>query len=203
MPRRLVPTIALLLLATTLACAAEHVLIEEFQPFTFSHGDAVGDTLANTQVGAQRALDVTRLAGRVEETSLVVELTFSTPVKPWTAQVVGSVDGFVDLDLDENSATGVPGAANEFGGDAPLGSDFYLSLRDTGTPGTGVSLVRTSDYRFESVPATWSGNVLRVTIPRRLLPDTDGQFRASVVVEHPQRAATDFAPSTGFYVVRR
>jgi hypothetical protein len=44
---------------------------------------------------------------------------------------------------------------------------------------------------------------MRVTIPRRLLNDTDGKFRSSVVVGHPEKPATDFAPSTGFYVVNR
>jgi hypothetical protein len=138
----------------------------------------------------------------VDAASLVVELTFSTPVLPWSAQATGSVDGFVDIDLDQNSETGVPGAAGEFGGSAPLGAEYYLSLRDL-QAGSSVSLVRVSDYTFRPVPATWRGNVLRVTIPRVLLQNDDGALRLSAVVGHPQDPATDFAPSAGYYTVTR
>jgi len=191
-----------LVAAATLACSAERIPIDIFEPFEYQFTDATGDTLANTQSLPQRALDVTRVSGSVDASTVTIELTFSTPVHPWSAQTTGSVDGFIDFDLDEDSDTGVPGAASEFGGDAPLGSEYYLSLRDLDAGGN-VSLVRVLDHAFVAVPATWSGNVMRVRIPRRLLPDTDGRFRTSVVVGHPQDPATDFAPSTGFYVVSR
>lgn len=200
--RRTAPALALLL-AAIVACSGEHEPVATFDPYAYSFGDAAGDTLANAQALGQRSLDVTGVAGSVDAVNLVLELTFATPVQPWSAQGAGSVDGFVDIDVDQRSETGIPGAAAEYGGSAPLGAEYYLSLRDTHAPGTAVGLVRTGDYSAVSVPATWSGNVTRVTIPRRLLRDDDGQFRISVVVGHPEKPATDFAPSTGFYVVQR
>ena len=118
-----------------------------------------------------------------------------------TFLAAGSVDGFIDLDLDENSATGIPGAAEEFGGSAPLGAEFYVSLRDV-EPGY-VALIDVATYDFRIAPATWSGSTMRVTLPRTRLADEDGQFRMSVVVGHPELPATDFAPSEGFYTVHR
>lgn len=195
--------LALVALASTLACGAERVPVEPFEAFTYAFTDAEGDTLANAEALPQRALDVVGISGSVDAASVVVELRFSTPVRPWSEQATGSVDGFVDMDIDGDAATGIPGAAAEFGGSAPLGAEFYLSLRDLIGPGQSVSLVRVNDYSFRPVPATWEGNVMRVTIPRAAMQDDDGTMRMSVVVGHPQDPATDFAPSSGYYVLER
>lgn len=195
--------LALVAIASTLACGAERVPVAPFEAFSYAFTDAEGDTLANAATLPQRALDVTGISGSVDASSIVVELRFSTPVRPWSEQATGSVDGFVDMDIDNDAATGIPGAAAEFGGSAPLGAEYYLSLRDEIGPGRSVGLVRVADYSFRPVAATWEGNVMRVTIPRAAMQDDDGTMRLSVVVGHPQDPATDFAPSSGYYVVER
>lgn len=144
---------------------------------------------------------MTGVSGSVTASSVVVRLTFTQPIAPWSAQTAGSVDGFVDFDVDENSATGIPGAASECGGSAPLGSDYYLSLRDVSPGHVSLKMANSASDPFQPVPAAWSGSTLQITIPRSLLPDQDGKFRMSVVVGNVDLPATDFVPSDGYYTV--
>ena len=173
----------------------------DFEAFAFWFPDPAGDTLAHETATTIPALDVTDVAGVVDGTTLLVELTFSSSVAPWSHQSAGSVDGFIDFDLDENSATGIPGAAGEYGGSAPLGAEFYISLRDVEPGYVAIIDVMTGQYRI--VPAAWNGTKMTMRIPRSRLADADGQFRMSIVVGHPQQPATDFVPSEGFYTVHR
>lgn len=173
----------------------------DFEPFGFSFTDPANDTLAHETASTRVALDLLDVSGTVDGTSLVITLTFSSPIAPWSHQAAASVDGFIDLDLDENSETGIAGAAGEFGGSAPLGAEYYVSLRDI-EPGF-VALIEVATYTHRIAPATWSGSTMQVTLPRARLADADGQFRLSVVIGHPERPATDFAPSDGFYTVHR
>jgi hypothetical protein len=169
--------------------------------FTFSFEDPAGDTLAHPAASGGRGLDVIGVSGAVQASNIVLTIAFTRDVSLWTAGQPNSIDGFLDLDLDENSATGIEGAAGEYGGNAPLGAEFYLSLRDNGAG--SVALVRASDREFWAVPAEVSLGTMRVTVPRTLLGDPDGEFRLSLVVGRPDLPATDFAPSTGYYTVNR
>ena len=197
-------SVAAVLVASAAACMSAERVSEpglDFEAFGFSFADPANDTLSHETSSSRVARDLLGVSGTVDGASLTITLTFSTTVAPWSQQAAASVDGFIDLDLDERSDTGIPGAAGEFGGSAPLGAEYYVSLRDV-EPGY-VALIDVATYQHRIAPATWSGSTMSITLPRSRLGDADGQFRLSVVVGHPELPATDFAPSDGFYTVHR
>ncbi|HEU4564886.1 MAG TPA: hypothetical protein VFS05_09575 [Gemmatimonadaceae bacterium] len=197
--RRLVIAAALLLAA----CSRKEVAGPEFEAFDFSFSDAAADTLPHDGTAPGGALDVVSVSGSVDDINLQLVLTFAAPVAFWSAAQPNSIDGFLDLDLDENATTGIPAAVNEYGGSASIGAEYYLSLRDV-QPGRIALVSPTSEpVTYRLVSATVSGNTMHVIIPRTMLSDPDGAFRLAAVVGNPARPATDFAPSEGYYAVRR
>lgn len=166
------------------------------EPFSFA--DPAGDLLAGT--AAPGAPDLVRVSGSVRADSIAVTLTFAGDVTPWSEGAQTGLDGFVDLDLDENTNTGIPSAIDEYGGSANLGADWYISLRDDGS-GARVDLVDAGSGSATPVPARFSSRAVTVTIPRTALDETDGIFRLAAVVGHRNSEATDFAPNAGFYRV--
>ena len=200
MPTRRPAILAAALLALSVACG-DSTAPRPFGSYDFSFDDPAADTLPNGDGTTALALDVTGVNGTVDATDVVLTLTFTAPIAPWSAAQPNSVDGFLDLDLDQNSATGIPGAAEEYGGSAPLGAEYYLSLREVSAGSIALVNPATSSYR--AVAASVSGNTMRIVIPRRHLNDADGQFRLSLVVGTPGRPATDFAPNAGYYAAVR
>jgi hypothetical protein len=169
----------------------------EFRAYSFSFADSVGDPPRGRPMATRN--DVLSLAGTVDSTNLTITITFTAPVSFWTDQGSSALDGFLDLDLDENSATGIRGAAEQYGGSAPLGAEFYLSLRDNGSG--EIALVSLATGSFMLVPATIDGTRMHITIPRELLDDPDGRFRMSLVVGDAASPATDFVPNSGYLSV--
>ncbi len=164
----------------------------------FSFTDPVNDRVAGeAELGAP---DIVQVSGSYDERALTLVLIFDAPVVPWSANQLNSLDGFIDFDLDENESTGIPAAADEFGGNAGIGAEMYLSLRDVG--GTHMTLVHAGTKQFTGVPAVFEGKTVTIRIPRSdLADDVDGRFRMALVVGHPAHPATDFAPDEGYWSV--
>ena len=175
---------------------------ETFQPYTFAFTEPAGDTVAAAAGTAGRATDLIGIAGRVEETYVDLTLTFAQPVLRWSSGAATALDGFVDFDMDENAATGVPGAADEFGGVSAMGAEAYISLRDDGAGHVAVRDV--SQASFSWVAANFAGSTVTIRIPRAYLTrPTAESFRVSAVVGNHDRPATDFAPDSGYFRVTR
>lgn len=175
-----------------------------FIPFDFAFADPAGDTLAvapGLPEAVPAAVDLVAVWGRVEQNRILLTLEFAGPVAPWSAGAPNSLDGFVDLDLDQSSATGLPGAGTAVGSAPNLGAEFYLDLRD---PRSGrAALVEPARRRFVLVPARFAGPAVTIEIPRGELGSHDGQFRLGLVVGVPGQPITDVAPNTGNYAVVR
>lgn len=166
-------------------------------PAAYSFSDPVNDRIAgDAGIGAP---DIVRVSGSYDADALTIVLTFESAVVPWSANQLNSLDGFVDLDVDENAATGIPAAADEFGGRAGMGAEYYLSLRDVG--GTQVTLVNVGSKQFTGVPALFEGRSVTIRVPRPALADDDGRLRMAVVAGHPATPATDFAPNEGHWTI--
>ena len=112
LPRRLA-ILAAALLTLSGACG-DSTAPRPFESYDFAFDDPAADTVANSGGTTALALDVTGVSGTVSATDVVLTLTFATPIALWSAAQPNSVDGFLDLDLDENAATGIPGAAEEY-----------------------------------------------------------------------------------------
>lgn len=158
----------------------------------FNYTDPAGD-LRSTAEGAPDAIS---FSGSPRGDTLVVTLTFRTPIAPWSEDRPNSLTGFIDFDLDEDPDTGIPAAVDEEGGSTGMGAEYYVSLRDL-SGGDAVSLFAVESQQSTLVPARFTTNGVTIRIPRSLLPDTEPGYKVAAVVGHRASAATDFVPNTG------
>ncbi|MGE0554816.1 MAG: hypothetical protein AB7R55_15410 [Gemmatimonadales bacterium] len=184
-------------LSALVACSSDLVAPgkEDKAPFDFAFTDPVADTLppdASTPEGAGRGADLVGISGSVSADEVTLILTFNEAVAPWSEGAPNSLDGVIDLDVDENLTTGIGDAAT--GG---IGADYYLDLRDASS-GT-VSLVDVLERSFVFVPARFEGTTVTITVPRSRLGGDDGEFAMTALVGVRSRPVTDVAPETGSY----
>jgi hypothetical protein len=164
---------------------------------SFSVSDPSDDQRGDVGEGAPDAIT---MSGSVQADTLVVRLAFRNAISPWSANRPNSLTGFVDLDLDQSAATGIPSAIDEAGGDARQGVEFYVSLEDV--DGDYVALVDVETQDAYRVPASFTATGVTVRIPRALLSDAAPGFTISALVGHGANEAADFVPNTGHVVVR-
>ncbi|MFL5576997.1 MAG: hypothetical protein ACJ79S_13610 [Gemmatimonadaceae bacterium] len=201
MSRSLLPVLSALVLATVAAACSADRGTGPGGGSAFAFDDAVADTLAASEPTTVRAIDATRVAGRVTDDTIEIVLTFREPVATWTDSVANSLDGFVDIDVDENRATGIPADIDEEGlGSAEMGSDYYVSLRDDGAG--HVALVDPATGSANSIPATFSGSTVTIRVPLALVGRDDGNFTMAAVIGNGDRP-TDLLPNGGHYTVHR
>jgi hypothetical protein len=174
----------------------------DFDAVDFSFADAAGDTINPSATATGRATDLTRVSGSVDGEFVVLTLTFAQTILPWSSGGATALDGYVDFDMDENEATGIPAAVDEYGGTSGIGAEVYLSLRDNAAGSIAVVDAATGDYSV--VAATFAMNTVTFRIPRTALkaPNAE-QFRIAAVVGNRNREATDFAPNSGYLRVTR
>jgi leucyl aminopeptidase len=192
--------------AATAACGGGSLIDPDVNqaPFDLAFDDPAGDTVppvADPPAGLPKAIDLLGVAVAVGRDRITLSLEFAEPVAPWSAGRPNSLDGFVDLDVDEQTNTGVPAAAQAAGRNPQIGADYYVDLRDA-RPGH-VALVNTRVRGFVLVSARFDGATVTIELPRGELDDGDGEFRLSLVVGAPDRPLTDVAPDDLHYVVHR
>ena len=164
----------------------------------FSQADPAGDTLGISPPGEPRAIDLLSLRGDFKRDSLILTLTFTAPVVPASNFAANSVSGFIEIDIDDNAATGDDPFSNFFGASANLGIEYAVSLFDA----TSSEILLLSATGATSVPVAFLGNVVTIRIPMSLLANDDGNFGVVSVIgtdEFP----TDVAPNSGAISVRR
>lgn len=165
----------------------------------FNQTDPANDTLPPYDLTSPKAIDLLFTRGDFKRDSLILTLTFASPVAPNSAYAVSSVSGFIEIDIDDNPSTGEQPQSNYFGTSANLGIDYGVSLFSS-TP-TSISLYSTDTYGETTVPASFAGNVLTIRIPMKALGSDDGNFGLVGVVGTSDRP-TDFMPNTGAISVR-
>ncbi len=123
-------------------------------------------------------------------TNLDIKLDFSTPISPPSAGATNSVFGYVLLDTDQSTATGM--SVNELNGalglgvgqipagqvpgespNGPLGVDYAVSLDSVGgmKPGDVDVISTISLLTLVSVPITYTSDSLSFSIPIAALTD--------------------------------
>lgn len=160
---------------------------------TFLVSDPSGDLRGTIGEGAP---DATAISGSVRGDTIVVTINFRSTISPWSAGRPNSLTGFIDFDLDESVATGIPSAIDEHGGSAGQGVEYYVSLQDE-DGGTRVALIDVETQDAFRVPVTFAATSVTVRIPRTMLPDATPGLTISAVVGHQANEATDFVPNTG------
>jgi hypothetical protein len=164
----------------------------------FDFADPAGDTAARP-VGGHPAVDILRVRGDFKRDSLILTLTFASPVVAGTADAVNSIGGSIELDTDDNALTGYkPPELNFYGGTAVLGVDYVYDLFNSGS----TRILLFNRFGWTRALISYPGNSVVIRTPLSMLGDDDGNFSLAVNLG-PYVWASDFFPNTGQLVVRR
>ena len=164
----------------------------------FDVADPAGDTAARP-VGGHPAVDILRVRGDFKRDSLILTLTFGSPVRPGTADATNSIGGSIELDMDDDAETGYrPPDANFFGGSAEIGVDYVYDLFNS----TPTRILLFSRLALTRPTISYPGNSVVIRTPLSMLGDDDGNFSLSINLG-PYVWASDFFPNAGELVVRR
>jgi len=141
--------------------------------------DAAGDTFGT---GVH---DIASVSTEVAGTDLIVTASFFNTISPGSAFAPDSVYGFIDLDTDQNAATGNISTLDIFGFGVPggLGVEFYIDIfADIFHPGD-VHLLGPDLFTFiADVPITFAATSFSVTIPLSLLGGDDGNVNFAAIM---------------------
>ena len=175
--------------------------------------DPLGDTFGFGPV----QLDIINVQGDYSAGTVTITVTYSGLIAPPSAGAPNSVIGFIDLDTDQNPATGgnlsfggpVPGGnswINLFLGLVPpptiaLGDEFYVDLLTETLHAGFVDIIRTSDDANNgTVPIVFAGASFSLSIPFAVLGGDDGIINYGVLTgtfaEPTDRAPNGDAPFT-------
>jgi hypothetical protein len=164
----------------------------------FVSTDPTGDTLPNASQNPTPAIDIVSLSGRYSPGWLILTARFSSPVVSQVPAASNSLFGFIQLDLDESSATGTAPMINTFGGRAEQGVDAMIS---TDADPSSALLLR-GTVSTGRVGVRYLGDSVVISVPLALLDNDDGNMTVTAVFGTGQRP-TDLVPNAGVIVARR
>lgn len=130
---------------------------------------------------------------------ITLVLDFAGVVTPWSRGLANSLDGYVDLDLDRDPATGRRGPPGDYPVSSAVGAEYSVLLRDR-WPGQ-VALLRWGDDAELRVAAVFDGSRVTVRIPASRVVGLGSGMLVAAAVGHPLRSVTDVAPDGGSYSV--
>ena len=162
--------------------------------------DPAGDMIGGAGVQWDlRALTIARDSGGITAT---LELS-ADAVSP-TGGATGSTVGFIDLDLDQDPATGARSTIDEFrsdGGSTGLGVDASVNMNEYASDST-AAVVDAAGRELGRVKPRFDGKRITVRIPRAVLGGDDGYVSAAAIVGTTGRPS-DFAPNDGHLSLSR
>lgn len=164
--------------------------------------DAAGDTLANASNNTAKAHDVLQVTTRYAPNWLILVMRFGRPVGSVGSAVPAGLQGFIELDTDENTNTGSEPVVNAFGGNAQQGVDYGLLLFDASN--TAVRLAKAlnvNDTTTHRVPLALEGDSVVIRIPLAKLAD-DGNMSITAVLGTVDRP-TELVPNSGVVLARQ
>lgn len=162
--------------------------------------DLLGDTFGT--IGVQ--WDLTALTIARGPDGITATLDFSQDaISPMNGDPSAAI-GFLDLDLDQDPATGGTAVADEFrrdGGSTGLGVDARVNLALYAADGS-VAVTDAVGNQTGRVTPTFDGHRITILIPKALLANDDGYLNASAVAGVVGRA-TDMIPEGGHLTLAR
>jgi hypothetical protein len=160
---------------------------------TASANDPSGDQFGGDSVQPDLVkLTVTRDTGGVD---IALDLTVNA-ISLLTDTIHG-VGGYIDLDTDQDSTTGIQTATDFFRptGSTGMGEEFYIEFVVYAVDSTALVL-DASDNVVGYVRPVFSGHRVSFRIPRSTLGNDDGFMNVAVTVGN-NHEATDIAPNAG------
>ena len=168
----------------------------------FTASDPQGDTLPNTSTGVPRAHDVLGVTGRYAGAWMMLTVRLTRPAVPSSGSPLAALISVIDLDVDENLATGTTPLARVAGSNAQQGVDYTIGLFDSDSASTGLYRQAGIGDRIGRVPARFAGDSVVVLIPLAKIGADDGNMTMTVLVGTRDRP-TDYAPNNGIIAARR
>lgn len=164
--------------------------------------DPAADTLPNTASGPVAAYDLRQVTTRYASNWLILVLRFSRPVPSVGQQAAAGLQGYIELDTDENTSTGFAPVANSFGGSAQQGVDYGLILFEGTSSTVRLRKASASDSTTHNVPMALEGDSMVVRIPLAKLGGDDGNMSISATLGTTDRP-TDIVPNSGVILGRQ
>ena len=165
------------------------------RPRSATTSDPVGDLFGSGDV----RWDLTTLTVTHDSAGLTIALDVSSDiVVPGAGRDSAALYAVIDLDLDQNAATGDAGAVDEFrndGGSSGLGADILVNLFAF-TPDSSGFVLDGARHVIGLVKPTYAGHRLTVRLPRALIHDDDGRVNAAAIVGNLVNP-TDLVPNAG------
>lgn len=160
--------------------------------------DAANDTLSNAVTNVGKAHDVVQITTRYAPNWLILVMRFARPVGSVGGSSQTALQGYIELDTDENVSTGFEPTVNGYGGNAQQGVDYGILLFSA--VGSYVPILKASTTTFDStthrVPLALEGDSVVVKIPLAKLGPDDGNLSLTALIGTYDRP-TDLAPNTG------
>jgi hypothetical protein len=113
-----------------------------------------------------------------------LSVNFATPISPASAFAPNSVIGYVDIDTDQNAATGASPFINTFGGPPPviMGNEFYIDLAsELFNPGFVDLYDANTNTVLGSLAITYGPSSFFIDLPLSLIGG-DQQFNYALIV---------------------
>jgi hypothetical protein len=162
--------------------------------------DPVGDTLA-AEASVQKAHDIVGLSARYAPGWLLIVVRFANPITAKALSLPNGLFGNIDLDLDENLATGRQPLVNTAGGSAQQGVDYSVSLFDGDINSAELHIVGVPPLAVVGrVRTVYTGDSVVVQVPLDKIGD-DGNMTLSAIFGTAQRI-TDIVPNAGRLTLR-
>jgi hypothetical protein len=165
--------------------------------------DLVVDPTSDTYGTESVQLDITSINATFSGSNITFFVSFAGGIAPPSALAPNSVVGFIDIDTDQNTATGDVPFINVFSPGPPiaLGQDFFVDLGSEFLHPGSVDIFRTlPDTVVGAAPIVFTSTSFSVTVPLALLGNDDGLLNYGAVIgtflEPTDRAPNGTLPAT-------
>lgn len=158
------------------------------------HADIVTDPLGDTFGAGSVQIDITSVTTNLLPGEIDFHVAFGGPIAPPSAFAPNSVVGYLDLDTDQNPATGV----NAWAGQPTVipGVEYIVDLFSEATsPGNADVLDTSTGFPTGSAGITFGADYFDLTIPTSLIGNSNGLLNWGLIVG-TYREPTDTATGT-------
>ncbi len=155
--------------------------------------DPTGDTLGSGPV----QIDITSFSVDAVGEDLVLGITFADAISPPDSSEANAVDGFIDLDTDQDGSTGdVPWTDTLSDPTTGMGNEYYVDFFTYSADDGAADVVNDLTEEVAGrAPVVFTATSLTVTIPLAMIGD-DGAVDAATIIGTADEP-TDKAPNQG------
>ena len=164
---------------------------------------AVSDPTGDTLGAATTQIDVVDFAGEVVGDDVIFRISLAEAISPINSGQADAIGGYIDIDVDQDGATGDVPWVDFLSGNANsgMGNELYVDLFSYDSADGSVDLVDDADESvIARVPAMFELKALVVSIPTEAIGDLNAGIHTAVVVG-TLAEATDIAPNQGALAV--